>query len=85
MVSELERLVGRAVEPLQHRYRGDVVARVLRLEPNPYTHGELDDLLFIQDELTDEILDRYDRLAPGRLERRGAELARVLERLRRAA
>jgi len=77
--------VPRALETLQDRYRGDLREGALRLRPNPYTADELEDLLFIQDELTDEVLARYDRLAPGHLERRGAELARALVRARRAA
>jgi hypothetical protein len=85
LVSELKRLVPRALETLQDRYRGDPSEGVLRLRPDGYTADELDDLLFIQDELTDEVLARYDRLAPGRLERRGAELARALVRARQAA
>jgi hypothetical protein len=36
---------------------------------------QLDDLLYLQEELTHEVLARYDRLAPGRLERRAAQLA----------
>jgi hypothetical protein len=85
LVSELKRLVPRALETLQDRYRGDPSEGVLRLRPDSYTAVELEDLLFIQDELTDEVLARYDRLAPGRLERRSAELAHALIRTRRAA
>lgn len=85
LVSELKRLVPRALQSLQERYRGDPAEGVLRLRPDPYTADEVEDLLFIQDELTDEVLARYDRLAPGHLERRGAELARALLRARRAA
>lgn len=84
LVSELRRLAPRALETLQERYRGDPAEGVLRLSPDTYSADELDDLLFLQDELTDEVLDRYDRLAPGRLERRGAELAHALVRARRA-
>jgi hypothetical protein len=85
LVSEVKRLAPRALETLQERYRGDLQEGVLRLSPDPYNADELDDLLFLQDELTDEVLARYDRLAPGRLERRGAELAQALVRARRAA
>ena len=44
---------------------------------------ELDDLLFVQDELTDNVLDRYDRLHPGHLEARAARLQQKLHRIRR--
>ena len=85
LVSELKRLAPRALETLQERYRGDLDEGVLRLDPDPYTADELDDLLYPQDELTDEVLARYDRLHPGRLERRGVDLAQALIRARRAA
>jgi hypothetical protein len=35
-------------------------------------------LLFLQNELTDEVLERYDRLAPGHLEARAARVQRHL-------
>jgi hypothetical protein len=44
----------------------------------------MDDLLYVQDELTDNVLDRYDRLAPGRLEARAAQLQRRMRELRAA-
>src|SRR5204863_4947334 len=53
LVSELVRLAPRALATLQERYRGDLREGVLRLDPDPYSRDELDDLLFIQDELTD--------------------------------
>jgi hypothetical protein len=42
-----------------------------------YTRNEIDDLLYVQNELTDNVLDRYDRLAPGQ-----PEAARNLYRTR---
>jgi hypothetical protein len=53
---------------------------VLLLRPCPYTASEIFDLLFVQDELTDNVLDRYGRLAPGRLEARAERLQRTLRR-----
>jgi hypothetical protein len=84
LISELRRLAPRALQTLQERYRGDPAEGVLRLNPDPYSADELSDLLYLQDELTDEVLARYDRLAPGRLERRGVKLAQALARARRA-
>ncbi len=78
LVSELRALAPRALACLQQRYRLDTATGALSLRPNPYTREQLDDLLFLQDELTDEVLARYDRLAPGRLERRAARLADAL-------
>jgi hypothetical protein len=74
---ELLRLAPRALGSLQQRYVPDLDADELRLRPSPYTPDEIDDLLWLQDELTDEVLDRYDRVAPGALERRAARLHRA--------
>jgi hypothetical protein len=75
---EFLRLSPRALQPLQERYVPDLTSDRLVLEPCPYSATELDDLLFLQCELTDEVLARYDRLAPGRLEARAARLLRYL-------
>ena len=45
----------------------------------------LGDALYVQDELTEELLDHLDRELPGRLERRGTDLALQLDRRARAA
>lgn len=75
---ELALLAPRAIGPLQQRYLARADLGGLLLQPRPYTSDEIDDLLFIQDELTDNVLDRYDRLASGRLEARAARLQRRL-------
>jgi hypothetical protein len=75
---EFLRLAPRSLQPLQERFVPDVVSNRLVLEPCPYSATELDDLLFLQDELTDDVLSRYDRLAPGRLEARAGRLLRHL-------
>lgn len=75
---EITRLAPRAIAPLQRRYLARPDLGGLLLRPTPYTSDEIDDLLFLQDELTDNVLDRYDRLAPGRLERRASLLQRSL-------
>jgi len=72
MCSELRRLAPRASASIQQRIIPAVKAGELRLRPAPYTRDEIDDLLWLQDELTDEVLERYDLVAPGRLERRAA-------------
>ena len=59
---ELARLAPRALQTMQERYRPDLHAACLYLEPRPYTATELDDLLFCQAELTGEVLARYERL-----------------------
>jgi hypothetical protein len=83
LCAELARLAPRALASLQRRYVPSPEQSALLLRPCPYTPEELDDLLFVQDELTDNVLDRYDRLAPGRLEARAAHLQRELHRARR--
>lgn len=62
----------------------DVGDNCLRLRPQPYTPEEIDDLLWLRDEFSDEVLDYYERRAPGRLEARGAHVVGPLQR-RRAA
>jgi hypothetical protein len=78
--AELERLAPRAFQSLQQRYIPDLDRGCLRLEPCPYTGTEIDDLLYLQDELSCEVIDRYDRLRPGQLDRRAAWLRRTLPR-----
>lgn len=72
----MSRLAPRAAASLQERYIPFPQHDSLTLRPCPYTRDEIDDLLYLQDELTDGVLDRYDRLAPGRLEARAAFLQR---------
>ena len=80
LVCEMRALGPRALACLQRRYRFDARTGELALRPRPYTAAQLDALLWLQDELTDEVLARYDHLAPGRLERRAERLGAVLAR-----
>lgn len=70
LCSELVRLAPNALQSLQERYAPDSEHGCLRLEPCPYTQVEIDDLLYVQDELSFEVIDRYDRLRPGALDMR---------------
>lgn len=81
---EVARLAPRALRALQERYVPDIADNCLRMSPRPYTCEEIDDLLWLQDELSEDILDQYERRAPGRLESRGAQVQRLLQS-RRAA
>jgi hypothetical protein len=76
---EVTRLAPRALSALQERYVPDIDANCLRMSPRPYTCDEIDDLLWLQDELTEDILDYYETKAPGRLEFRRAEVHRLLQ------
>jgi hypothetical protein len=78
LCAEMLRLAPRSLASLQRRYVANHQHGGLLLRPSTYTPEELKDLLYLQDELTDNVLDRYDRLAPGRLEARGAMLRRSL-------
>ena len=84
LVSEFLRLIERAVIPLQGRLEPDLAADCLRLNPNRLDTADVDDLLYVQDELSDAVLERYDKLDPGRLERRSADLAKLLVRTQAA-
>ncbi len=77
LCDERRRSVPRALASLQQRYVPNLAAGELQLRPSPYTPDEIDNLLWLQDELTDEVLDRYYRVAPGALERRAARLQRA--------
>jgi hypothetical protein len=82
LCSEVARLAPRALSALQQRYVPDVHGNCLRMSPRPYTSEEIDDLLWLQDELTEDILDLYERRAPGRLEARGAQVQQLLQNRR---
>jgi hypothetical protein len=84
LCAEMVRLAPRALVSLQARYAPCAKYDGLMLRPCPYAVVEIDDLLYVQDELTENVLDRYDRRAPGRLEARATHLQRRM-RARRAA
>lgn len=77
-MGELVRLGERVLQPMQDLWRlrtdGDVSFRPALLKA-----GELDDLVWLQDELSERLLDLYDKHTPGRLEQRAWDLG---ERLR---
>jgi hypothetical protein len=79
LCAEMARLAPRAFQSLQERYAPCSHRDGLILRPCPYSRDEVDDLLYVQDELTEDVLDRYDRLAPGRLEARAAQLQRRMQ------
>ena len=82
---EVARLAPRAVTALQERYVPDLDDNCLRIKPQPFTPEAIDDLLWLQDEFSDELLDYYDRRAPGLLEARGARVLALLQGRRAAA
>jgi hypothetical protein len=65
---ELLRLGEMTCRPLQDQWR--IVGDELRYRPTRWSRDAVADLLWLQDELSDDLFDAYDRFAPGRLEGR---------------
>ncbi|HXY98555.1 MAG TPA: hypothetical protein VEI03_01055 [Stellaceae bacterium] len=84
LCAKMVRLALRASASLQKRYVLCAKYHGLIPRPFPYAIIEIDDLLYVQDELADNVLDRYGRLVPGRLEARAAQPQRKM-RTHRAA
>jgi len=81
LLQEMIRLGERACLPMQDRWRIHN-SDELRFQPLLWSRGEIDDLLWLQRELSEDVIELYDRHRPGRLERRAWELH---QRLRAAA
>ena len=73
LLQEVVRLGERALMPMQERWQIQNSGALL-FSPVIWNNGDLDDLLWLQAELTGDLLDLYDVHAPGRLERRQLEL-----------
>jgi hypothetical protein len=69
---ELVRLGETTCEPLQQRWR--IVGDEIHFRPRHWNRQDVQDLLWLQDELSDDLFDVYDTWAPGRIERRVAIL-----------
>ena len=78
LLQDAVRLAERAVVPLQEKWRYDAEAEEIRLHPGTLSATEIQDLLWLQEELGSDILDLYDLHRPGTLERRAEELLRSL-------
>jgi hypothetical protein len=74
-LSELVRLGGRAVAPMQLRWRIDRERHELCTALGSADAKAIGELLYLQDELTGDLLDMFDSHAPDYLWRRGAALA----------
>ena len=73
-LAEIVRLAEPVCEPLRERWKL-LPDGTLRFRPRRWTHDELDDLLWLQEELSDDVMDLYDVHRPGRLEARIEQLA----------
>ena len=82
LLQEMVRLGGTALVPMQNRWEYDHSAREIRLKPRVISPADIQDLLWLQDELGADILDLYDLHRPGALEKRGI---RLLGELKKAA
>jgi hypothetical protein len=59
---------------MQHRWQIDAANRTLRMDLRTVSADELGDLLFLQDELSEDLLDALELHQPGYLERRATLL-----------
>ena len=78
-LSELVRLAEAACAPMQQRWRLDMDARTVNLRLDDLNSTNITDLLFLQDELTEDILDAYEVHAPGVLDQRASTLIERFE------
>ena len=73
------------VFPMQERWRLNVDATAVRLRLDHMNSTEIADLLFLQDELTENFLDAFEVHAEGVLERRASSLVERFEAARLAS
>lgn len=74
LLQEIVRLGERALSTQQERWPYRVHAGEITFKPDHWKDSEIRDLLWLEDELSGCLLDLYDRLRPGALERRAANL-----------
>ena len=84
-LGELVRLAEPACAPMQQRWRLDIDRRVVSLCLDNMDSTEIVDLLFLQDELTQDFLDVFEVHTPGVLDRRASALAKRFEAARLAS
>ena len=84
-LSELVRLAEPACAPMQERWRLDADRRVVSMRLDNMDSTEIADLLFLQDELTEDFLDAFELHAPGVLEQRALALTERFEAARLAS
>ena len=84
-LGELIRLAETACVPMQQRWRLDIDAKAVSLRLDHMGSTEIADLLFLQDELTEDFLDVFEVHAPGVLDRRASALVERFEAARLAS
>jgi hypothetical protein len=74
LLQEIVRLGERALRPQQDRWRYRAHDGEIAFRPDHWKDTEIKDLMWLEDELSGHVLDLYERLRPGVLERRAANL-----------
>ena len=78
LLQDAVRIGERALVPLQDKWRYDTQAEEIRFQPTTLSSNEIQDLLWLREELGSDILDLYDLHRRGTLERRAEELLPTL-------
>lgn len=81
LLQEILRLGEPALLPMQHRWVYDRGKDEFRFKPRLWCDGEIEDLLWVQDEISSDLLDLYDLYRPGVLERRASVLRGLLTKV----
>ena len=84
-LSEMVRLAEPTCVPMQQRWRLDRDSREVCLSLNNINASEISDLLFLQDELTKDLLNAFDHHKPGGLAQRARPLLERFEAARLAS
>ena len=84
-LGELVRLAEAACAPMQQRWRLDIDKREVSLSLDNIDSTEIADLLFLQDEMTEDFLDVFEVHAPGVLDQRASALVERFEAARLAS
>ena len=71
--------------PMQQRWRLNIDKREVSLSLDNINSTEIEDLLFLQDELTEDFLDVFEVHAPGVLDQRASALVERFEAARLAS
>jgi hypothetical protein len=74
LLQEIVRLGERALCPQQERWPYRAHCREIRFNPHHWKDSEIEDLLWLEDELSRCLLDLYEKHRPGALERRAMKL-----------
>ena len=84
-LGELVRLAEAACAPMQQRWRLDIDKREVSLSLDNMNSTNIADLLFLQDELTEDFLDAFEVNAPGFLDQQASALVERFEAARLAS